>query len=274
MNSANIGKSIALFRRQLNMTQDELSDLAGLSYSTVAKIERGAIKSPSIFTIAAIARALGTSIEELLKEERTNPAKDIKFVYSDMNGVLVQFFERGFTTLAAETGSRADIVETTFWKHNDEVNRGKITLKDFNQILQKKLAVDSVSWADHYIDAVKPIPKMQKLLQRIQDSGLQVGLLTNTMPGFVNSLQSIGKMPNIKYDQVVDSSVVKQIKPDVDIYKTAQKAANVEPGQILFIDDRPENLKVAKQQGWQTILFNPDRAEESTSLVADFLSLS
>ena len=44
-----LGRRLQEARKKANFTQQELCQKAGLSYSTLAKIERGAIKSPSIF---------------------------------------------------------------------------------------------------------------------------------------------------------------------------------------------------------------------------------
>lgn len=62
-----LGKKIQEARQKCNMTQQDLCMDAGLSYSTLAKIERGAIKAPSIFTVMKIAVALNTSLEQLVK---------------------------------------------------------------------------------------------------------------------------------------------------------------------------------------------------------------
>ncbi len=66
MDEKALGGKLQLARKRAGLTQQELCQKAGLSYSTLAKIERGAIKSPSVFTVAAIANATGVKLEELL----------------------------------------------------------------------------------------------------------------------------------------------------------------------------------------------------------------
>ena len=56
-----LGQAIAAARKAAGLTQQDLCVKAQLSYSTLAKIERGAIKTPSVFTVAAIAEATGTT---------------------------------------------------------------------------------------------------------------------------------------------------------------------------------------------------------------------
>jgi transcriptional regulator with XRE-family HTH domain len=146
VNEKALGKRLQSARRQAGLTQQELCQKAGLSYSTLAKIERGAIKSPSVFTVASIAATTGVSMERLLDIELTAgapiPAQSakkqsktgVRFVYIDVNGVLIRFFHRAFTQIADEAGVGADVVETIFWRHNEAACRGDLSLQEFNNI--------------------------------------------------------------------------------------------------------------------------------------------
>ncbi len=66
MDEKGLGQRLQKARKAAGLTQQELCQKAGLSYSTLAKIERGAIKSPSIFTIQSIAGVINTSLDVLL----------------------------------------------------------------------------------------------------------------------------------------------------------------------------------------------------------------
>jgi transcriptional regulator with XRE-family HTH domain len=61
MDEKGLGKQLQSARQKAGLTQQQLCHKANLSFSTLTKIERGAIKSPSIFTIQSIASALGIS---------------------------------------------------------------------------------------------------------------------------------------------------------------------------------------------------------------------
>lgn len=61
-----LGKHIQKTRKARGLTQQELCDLSGISYSTLIKIERGAIASPSVFTVLAISKTLQVNIDSLL----------------------------------------------------------------------------------------------------------------------------------------------------------------------------------------------------------------
>ncbi|MFH1720676.1 MAG: helix-turn-helix transcriptional regulator [Patescibacteria group bacterium] len=63
-----IGKNIKKFRQEKELSQDKLSKLADLSLNTVVKIELDESPNPTIETIQKIAKALGVSVDDLLKK--------------------------------------------------------------------------------------------------------------------------------------------------------------------------------------------------------------
>lgn len=62
-----IGKNIKELRKQKGLSQDRLSKLADISHNTIIKIESGAIKSPTMDTAHKIAKALGVSLDDLIR---------------------------------------------------------------------------------------------------------------------------------------------------------------------------------------------------------------
>jgi len=63
-----IGKNIKKLRQEKKLSQDKLSKLADLSLNTVVKIELDESPNPTIETIQKIAKALGVSVDDLLKK--------------------------------------------------------------------------------------------------------------------------------------------------------------------------------------------------------------
>ena len=62
-----ISENIKRLRAKLGMTQDDLAKKADIKYTTLMKVESGSVNKPSVQTMAKIAKALGVSIESLLK---------------------------------------------------------------------------------------------------------------------------------------------------------------------------------------------------------------
>lgn len=278
MDEKGLGKRLQLARQSAGLTQQSLCHKAELSYSTLTKIERGAIKAPSIFTIQSIANALGLGLDELMGAPARPPQtlkkrskSGLTFVYFDINGCLVRFFHRAFTRLSAETGAPADVVETTFWHYNDLVCRGEMNLEDFNRKLTQELRAEKpIDWTEYYMDAIEPIPAMHELVTWAAEH-YRVGLLTNIMPGFVDIMIKKGLLPDVGYEAIVDSSQVKAIKPEAEIYGAAMEKAHCPAPEILLVDDSRVNLMAAEKQGWHVLWFDDYRPDESVERIQNAL---
>lgn len=277
--SVALGLRLQQARQRAGLTQQELCQKSGLSYSTLAKIERGAIKSPSIFTVQQIADVLSTSIDELTGGLSANipdkPAKKtsktgISFVYFDINGCLVSFFHRAFTKIAVDLHLPLDAVENVCWHYNDAVCRGDISLDEYNALLAKAFNVDTFDWSSYYLSAVDPIPEAHELLRWTAEH-YKVGLLSNIMPGLIEEMRSRSLIPDLAYDAVIGSSDVKAIKPEPEIFAAATQKAGVPPEQILFVDDSRANLMVAEKTGWRVSWFDDFRPKESSDRVRQAL---
>jgi FMN phosphatase YigB (HAD superfamily) len=276
-----LARAIALARKNAGLTQQELCAKANLSYSTLAKIERGAIKTPSVFTVAAIAVATNTTVEKLTgyKQNSVAPeaAKDyktsvngIKFVYFDVNGVLVRFFQRAFTHIAADTGAPVETIESIYWHYDDLVCRGEISIEEFNKALASRIGMDKIEWQKYYLENVDPIKEMIDTLKWANEH-YKIGLLTNTMPGLVPAMINNGTLPQVDYSVVVDSSVYKTIKPEQKIFDIATEKSGVLPKEILFIDDSRQNLMAAEKIGWNVLWFDDYRPSESAARIHEWL---
>lgn len=266
MNEATLGRRLQAARVAAGFTQQTLCQKAGLSYSTLTKIERGAIKSPSIFTIQSITGALGISLDQLLggtkRTTKTKSKSGISFVYFDINGCLVRFFHRAFTKIAEDTNVPPDIIETTFWHYNDDACQGRLSMDEFNRAYAKALGVEKLDWQKYYLEAIEPIAAMRPFMEWAAKH-YRVGLLTNIMPGLVEEMRKRALLPEAPYEVIIDSSEVRAIKPDPKIYRIATEQAKVPANEILLIDDGRVNLMAAEKQGWRVLWFDDYRPEES-----------
>lgn len=277
MDEVGLGKRLQEARKAAGLTQQELCHKAGLSYSTLAKIERGAIKAPSIFTIQAVAAALNTSLSALMGEavgpaptKKYRSKSGVSFVYFDINGCLVRFFHRAFSKLAHDTGASADVIETTFWHYNDAVCRGEMSMDEFNEAMSRQLRVPKIDWMSYYLDAVDPIHEMHELAKWAGEY-YSVGLLSNIMPGFIDAMLERELLPRVPYTSIIDSSKTGAIKPEVQIYEAAQHYADCPPEEILLVDDSRSNLMAAERMGWHVLWFDDFRPEESAARIKDTL---
>lgn len=288
MDEKGLGVRLQEARRGAGMTQQALCQKANISYSTLAKIERGAIKSPSIFTIQNIALALGVSLDELMgmaallqgaaeaapsggpTQQKGVSKSGIRFVYFDINGCLVHFFHRAFSRLAEETGVPADSIETTFWTYNDAVCRGEITMDEFNRICAERTGISAMDWEAYYLESVEPVEGMADVVRWVAEH-YRIGLLTNIMPGFILAMRARGLLPDVEYDVIIDSSEVKHIKPEPEIFQLATERSAVSPQEILFIDDSRSNMIAAEKFGWHVLWCDDYHPEETIGRIRQAL---
>lgn len=74
-----LGRRVARIREERRLSQQELAARAHLSYPTLWRIERGTQGKPSVFTVGAIARVLGVTVDFLVgmyedTDSETQPA--------------------------------------------------------------------------------------------------------------------------------------------------------------------------------------------------------
>ncbi|MCK5306887.1 MAG: helix-turn-helix transcriptional regulator [Candidatus Omnitrophica bacterium] len=62
-----LSKNIKQLRKKYNLSQEQLAQKAGITYSTLIKIESGLNKNPTLDTLRKIADALKVGVDNLIK---------------------------------------------------------------------------------------------------------------------------------------------------------------------------------------------------------------
>jgi len=62
-----LAQNIKKLRKQHKLSQEELAKKAGVTYSTLIKLESGVNKNPTIKTLQQVAAALEVTLDELTK---------------------------------------------------------------------------------------------------------------------------------------------------------------------------------------------------------------
>ena len=63
----NIGENVKKYRNRQGLSQEDFAKKSGVKYTTLTKIESNVIKKPLCLIMAKLAKALGVSIEDLIK---------------------------------------------------------------------------------------------------------------------------------------------------------------------------------------------------------------
>ena len=63
-----LAENIKRYRNEKGLSQEQLAQKAGITYSTLAKLESGVNQNPKVKTLQQIARALEVTLDDLMKD--------------------------------------------------------------------------------------------------------------------------------------------------------------------------------------------------------------
>jgi HAD superfamily hydrolase (TIGR01509 family) len=104
-----------------------------------------------------------------------------------------------------------------------------------------------------FADIFAPIPEMVNLQAALRKSGLPTYIFSNTNELAVGHIRH--NFPFFSnFDGYILSYECGAMKPDEKIYETVEKSSGRRGAEILYLDDRPENVAAGAARGWQVIL--------------------
>ncbi len=137
---------------------------------------------------------------------------------------------------------RGDLNGVTYWNSVAE-HAGHPGLTDADRDALFRADVDL--WTDLNLP-------MLAWAQSLQERGLRTGILSNIGDRMESGIRE--RFPWIgRFDHCTWSHRLNLAKPEAAIYRHAADGLGVPPAQILFIDDRAENIAAARQVGMQAI---------------------
>ena len=97
----------------------------------------------------------------------------------------------------------------------------------------------------------------------------QIGILSNLTK---LDKDRLGKQVDFsKLDYVGLSFELGEIKPNDKIYELVEEQTNIEPNNILFIDNRIDNINAARKRGWNTLLATGEDSELIENKIKEFV---
>ena len=110
-------------------------------------------------------------------------------------------------------------------------------------------------WHDHWLEMVQPVIEGSvATLRALKARGVPTFALTN----FGNETFDIAlrEFPFLHdFDRAFVSGRLGLVKPDPAIYAAAEEGTGLAGEDLLFTDDRAENIEAAAARGWHTHLF-------------------
>lgn len=101
---------------------------------------------------------------------------------------------------------------------------------------------------------MKPVHNARAVLHELRRRGLKIGVLSNTLPSIERTLQALGLSDLV--DVALATCLLGVHKPEAAAFEQAAEALGVAPGEVLFVDDRLENVEGARSVGMQAALID------------------
>lgn len=201
----------------------------------------------------------------------------IKFIYFDVGGVAILDFSKTNKWNEMLNKLRVSEEEKPRFRQLFAEHEGKICVgEDINIFVEEarqKLGVTfppNYNMTQDFVDRFEVNKSISKLITEIRKE-FRMGLLTGMYPNMLNMIFSKGLIPKVEWDVIIDSSVEKVMKPDLEIYLLAETKAKVDPESILFVDNNKNLLEPARQRGWLTFEYDPSDPETSTDDLQKFI---
>jgi putative hydrolase of the HAD superfamily len=155
--------------------------------------------------------------------------------------------------LAAEIGITVDELVPAYWSGRvafdlgcsaEEYWTGVLSAlrRDPEPALLAALSeMDSIKWST--------LPQgSADLLAHLQGRGVRLAVLSNAPGPLAAAVRAAQWTAGIAH--LVFSAEVALVKPDPAIYAHADSVYGTEPGDVVFFDDKPENVEAARAHGW------------------------
>ena len=115
-------------------------------------------------------------------------------------------------------------------------------------------------FSECFADIFVPIEPMVQLQATLRQRGLPAYVFSNTNELAVQHISR--NFPfYTNFDGYVLSYQHGALKPDARLYEVAEHLSGRRGAEILYLDDRPENVAAGAARGWQIILHeNPERS--------------
>jgi FMN phosphatase YigB (HAD superfamily) len=105
-----------------------------------------------------------------------------------------------------------------------------------------------------FADIFTEMPPMIELHAELRRRGFKTYIFSNTNDLAIEHIRR--NFPFFQnFDGYIFSYEVKAMKPDEPIYKALESMTGRRGAEILYIDDRPENVEAGAVRGWRTILY-------------------
>ena len=184
--------------------------------------------------------------------------KPPKVAVFDLGKVLVDFdYSIAARRVASHSSISVDPVRF-FSEHAPLLLRyelGQITTRQFFEEVRHISGFSGApeQFGEFFADIFTEIPEMTGLHAQVRSKGCPTYIFSNTNELAVSHIRR--RFPFFaNFDGYLYSYEHGAIKPDAKLYEVVERATKCRGGEILYIDDRPENIETGAARGWQAVL--------------------
>ncbi len=145
---------------------------------------------------------------------------------------------------------------------------GQLTNAEFFAEVQRATGFqgDLDEFAAIFGDIFTPITPMVELNDRLRSRGIPTFIFSNTNDLAITHVRRV--FPFFEnFTGYVYSHEHKAMKPDARIYEVVERVTGRSGGELLYIDDRAENVAAGRERGWRAILHeSPETTIREVSL--------
>jgi len=192
----------------------------------------------------------------------------------DLGKVLVDFdYSIAIPRIAARSTLPAAGIETFFF-HSPllvDYESGRLTREEFFEQARKATGFRGTieEFGGFFADIFTEILPMIEIHAGLRRRGIPTCIFSNTNDLAVEHVRR--NFPFFRdFDGYIFSYEVGAMKPEAKIYEALEKLTSRHGADILYIDDRPENVAAGAARGWRTILH--ETPEKTRAAVENFLS--
>jgi putative hydrolase of the HAD superfamily len=159
------------------------------------------------------------------------------------------------------TGFEEETLHRGYWAFRHEYDRGDLTgLAYWEQVAATGETTFDPEQVTELIEAdvnlwTRLNAPMLEWAQKLQRAGIRTGILSNIGDAMTDGLLKKFDWINGFY-HCTWSYRLRVAKPEEAIYKAAAEGLETSPGNILFLDDKIENIEAARASGMQAIQYS------------------
>lgn len=179
-------------------------------------------------------------------------------VVFDIGNVLIEWQpERFYDAVIGRERREALFAQVDLHGMNELMDQGENwrAVVDETAELYPDFAAEIRMWHDNWLEMATPaIDRSVRLMRALRTRGVPVFALSNfgieTFALAEDTYDFLGE-----FDRRYISGHMGVTKPNPEIYEVVELDTALDPGALLFTDDRPDNIQAAAVRGWQTHLF-------------------